>query len=79
MVDMLRFLPQRSLYFQGIVAGLKAGGRLVIIDRQLPAVFPAAVNVTSTILKGELPVGGFTLGRQFTFLQPNEFVLVYQH
>jgi hypothetical protein len=78
MVDMLRFLPERTLYYLNLVAGLKSGGRLVIIDRQLPAVVPGAVNITSTMLGGELPAAGLRLGQEFTFLLPNEYFLVFQ-
>ena len=75
MVDMLRFLPQRAQYYPALALGLKPGGRLIIIDRKLPSVFPAAVNITSTVLLAELPLSGFKLLQQFTFLNYQYFVV----
>jgi hypothetical protein len=76
MVDVLRFLPQRSLYYLGIVAGLKPRGRLVIIDRILPANFPASEQITDVVLQSELSLVGFGLPQKFTFL-PNQYFFVF--
>ncbi|HVW86968.1 MAG TPA: hypothetical protein VHB50_19915 [Bryobacteraceae bacterium] len=78
-VDMLRFLPSRLPYYLGIIAGLKAGGRLVIIDRPLPSAFaPGAGKLDDVFLKAELPLAGFRFAQQFTILQPYQYFLVFQ-
>jgi predicted methyltransferase len=77
MVDALRFVPQRALYFLALTAGLKPGGRLVIIDRNLPSVIPLAERLDDATVKAELPLSGFTLAQQFTFL-PYQYFLVFQ-
>lgn len=77
MVDMIRWLPQRALYWAAILLALKPGGSLVIIDRQLPPVYPAAVRITDTILKRELPILGLRFVQQYTFL-PYQYFLVFQ-
>jgi hypothetical protein len=79
MVDVLRLLPgfgpdsdqpqDRSSYYQGILAGLKPGGRLVIIDSKLPATFPLAQRRLDAVLADELPLVGFGSPQQFTILQ----------
>jgi len=78
MVDVLRFLPQRSIYYLGIAAGLKPGGRLVIIDRILAATIPASARVTDVSLENELPPAGFGLLQKFNFL-PHQYFIVFHH
>ena len=75
LVDVLRLLPQRLPYYLGIAAGLKPGGRLVVIDRNLPSTRPSAL--TDQSLQNELPGAGFRLGQKFTFL-PYQYFLVFQ-
>jgi len=75
MVNTLQWLPQRAQFYLGIVAGLKPGGRLIIIDRKVPSVFPPALQITDTLLEAELPLAGFSLVQQFTFLQYQYFVV----
>jgi hypothetical protein len=89
MVDVLRFVagfgpdsdsdqPQdRSLYYNGIVAGLKPGGRLVIIDRNLPDSFPVAARKGKSDVTSELPTVGFSQPQEFTFL-PYQYFLVFR-
>jgi hypothetical protein len=75
MVDTLRLLPDRLPYYLAIVDALKSGGRLVIIDRNLPAVIPSALS--DLLLANELPGAGLRLGKQYTFLK-YQYFLVFQ-
>ena len=75
MVDVLRFLPQRPSYYLGLAAGLKRGGRLVIIDRILPPVIPD--RVTDSDVEDELPFSGFGFLQRFTVL-PYQYFLVFK-
>jgi hypothetical protein len=77
MVDSLRSIPQRTPYYQALMAGLNPGARVVIIDRKLPAVFPAATAISDLAIKTELRLAGFRLVQSFTFL-PYQFFLVFQ-
>jgi protein-L-isoaspartate O-methyltransferase len=77
MVDLLRRIPQRMPYYQALIAGLNPGGRVVIIDRKLPATFPAAARITDVIVESELQLAGFRLMQSFTFL-PYQYFLVCQ-
>jgi len=77
LVDVLRSIPQRLSYYQALLAGLNPGGRVVVIDRILPAVFPADSVVTDLNVKTELPLAGFRLVQSFTFL-PYQYFLVFQ-
>jgi predicted methyltransferase len=77
MVDMLRWVPRRPLYFLAILAGLKPGGRLVIVDRKLPASFPAQQQITDLGLKREMSLAGLSFSQELTFL-PYQYFLVFQ-
>jgi predicted methyltransferase len=77
MVDMLRWVPQRPAYFLAILAGLKPGGRLVIIDRKSPAALPAQQQITTSDLKREGALAGFTFSQELTFL-PYQYFLVFR-
>jgi predicted methyltransferase len=77
MVNTLRFIPTRPLYFLAMLAGIKPGGRLVIIDNVFPTSYPTAVRITDAILKAELAVLGFKFSQQFTFLN-YQYFLVFQ-
>jgi hypothetical protein len=76
MVDVLRMIPQRLSYWMLLSTGLRSGGRLVVIDRNLPSVIPD--RITDSILEAELPAVGFSVQAKFTFL-PNQFFLVFKH
>jgi hypothetical protein len=76
MVNVLRFL-QRGPYFGALTAGLKPGGRLVVIDRNLPSTIPQKERADDSDVKTELPLNGFKLVQQFTFL-PYQYFLVFQ-
>jgi hypothetical protein len=75
MVDVLSLLPQRLPYYLGIASGLKPGGRLVIIDRNLPATRPSALN--DQLVESELPAAGFRIGQKLT-ISPYQYFLVFQ-
>jgi arsenite methyltransferase len=77
MVDLLRRIPQRMPYYQALTAGLNPGARVVVIDRKLPAAFPAATAVTDLVVKAELRLAGFRLVQSFTFL-PYQYFLVFE-
>jgi hypothetical protein len=77
MVDSLRRIPQRMPYYQALITGLNPGARVVIIDRKLPAVFPAATTITDLAIKTELQLVGFRFVQSFTFL-PYQYFLVFQ-
>jgi len=77
LVDILRNVPQRMAYYQAVMLGLKPGGRLVIIDRKFPAVFPASMIITDTGLESELRLAGFNFQQEYTFLS-NQYFLVFQ-
>jgi hypothetical protein len=76
-VDVLRQLSQRPLFYIGLLAGLKAGGRLVVIDRKLPPVFPSSEQLTDSDLENELPAAGFAFQQQLTVL-PYQYFLVFK-
>lgn len=78
MVDVLHSVPQRALYYAALLLGLKSGGRVVIIDRKLPSVFPASSILTDVQLQSELKLAGFTFANEFTFL-PYQYFLGFQH
>jgi predicted methyltransferase len=78
MIDVLRFLPQRSIYYLMIAAALKPGGRLVIIDRIGAATVPASARITDVSLEKELPPAGFGLLQKFNFL-PYQYFIVFHH
>jgi arsenite methyltransferase len=77
MIDVLQqqLITDRPPYYLGILAGLKPGGRLVIIDRILPSVYPSSERVTDLDLDDELPSAGFQFAQQFTFLQYQYFLI----
>lgn len=77
MVDLLRRIPQRRTYYQALMAGLNPGGRAVIIDRKLPAAYPAATATSDAVIKAELRLAGFRLAQSFTFL-PYQYFLVFE-
>jgi arsenite methyltransferase len=77
MVDVLRWLPERSQYYQNLFAEMPAGARLVIIDRKFPPVFPVATTITASTLQTELSRLGFKLQKEYTFL-PYQYFLVFQ-
>ena len=77
MVDLLRRIPQRMSYYRALTAGLNSGARVVIIDRKLPAAYPAATAITDVVIKAELRLAGFRLTQSFTFL-PYQYFLVFE-
>ena len=77
LVDILRNVPQRMSYYQAVALGLKPGGRLVIIDRKFPPMFPAHMIITDVGLQSELRLAGFNFQQEYTFL-PNQFFLEFQ-
>jgi len=77
LVDVLGSIPQRLSYYQALLAGLNPGGRVVVIDRKFPAVFPPESVVTDLNVKAELPLAGFRLVQSFAFL-PYQYFLVFQ-
>jgi hypothetical protein len=74
-VDVLASLPHRSSYYVNVVAGLKPGSRLVVINRKLPFVYPAFERLTDTDIEAEVPTAGFTFVEQFTFLAYQYFIV----
>ena len=76
MVDMLQFLPNHPSYFLLVAAGLRRGGRLVIIDRNLPNVIPASQKTSTTQIASALSAAGFGSLTTFTIL-PYQFFLVF--
>ena len=77
LVDVLGSIPQRLPYYQALLAGLNPGGRVIVIDRKLPAVFPADSVVTDVNVMDGLRQAGFRLVQSFTFL-PYQYFLVFQ-
>jgi hypothetical protein len=73
-IDTLHLVPQQALYYLKLIAGLKAGGRLVVIDRILPSSIPQQLKDTD--IETQLPSLGFTLGQKYTYL-PVQYFLVF--
>jgi hypothetical protein len=79
LVDVLQqqLITSSIPYYLNVLAGLKPGGRLVIIDRNLPSVYPSSLVVSPADLEQLLPLIGFNLTQEFTFL-PYQYFLVFQ-
>lgn len=72
MIDMLGLLPSRPSYFTSLRAGLRKGGRLVIIDRKLPAATagPRGISIAqvSDLVPGAMPISLNILPFQFVLI-----------
>jgi hypothetical protein len=78
MIDVLRQVTERLPYYQKLATGLKAGSRLVIIDRNRASVVPQSQRMTDSLIEAELPQLGMSLGQKFTFL-PTQYFLVFKY
>jgi protein-L-isoaspartate O-methyltransferase len=72
-VDTLHLIPQPTSYYLKLFAGIKPGGRLVIIDRVQPAVIPDRLDQNS--LEATIQGLGHGVTNRFTFL-PSQFFIV---
>jgi len=72
-VDTLHLIPQQISYYLKLFAGIKPGGRLVIIDRVQPAVIPDRLDQNS--LETSIQGLGHGVTNRFTFL-PSQFFIV---
>jgi hypothetical protein len=73
-IDTLRLIPQQVPYYLKLIAGMKSGSRLVIIDRILPSIIPQQTKDTD--IESQLPGFGFALGKKYTYL-PVQYFLVF--
>jgi hypothetical protein len=76
MVDVLPFLEQRGPFYAGLAAGLKRGGRAVIIDRNLPSTIPPPRNIPPSQVLDEVTAGPFTLSANLNIL-PYQYFLIF--
>ena len=77
LVEVLRLVPQRLLFYISLLSELKPRGRLVIIDRNLPQVVPSTERLTDAQLQSELALVGFKVVQRVTDLQ-FQYFLVFQ-
>ena len=79
MVDVYHHIEDRPRYFRNLVASLKPGGRIAIIDfrvdsREGP---PRAARIAPDRVTAELEAAGYRLAAEHRFL-PNQYFLVFE-
>ena len=77
MIDVLRLLPNRPAYFLALALALNPRGRVAIIDRIFPSVFPASEITTPAGIQGDLNLAGFGFVQSLNTL-PYQYFIVLQ-
>ncbi len=78
--DVLHHINNRPAYYAKLRAGLKPGGRIVIVDfhkRQETSGPPLAMRLADTEVIGEFERAGMKLSRRWDFL-PRQYVLEFR-
>ena len=78
-VDTYHHIADRTAYFSAVKAGVKPGGKLVIVDfkkEETPMGPPVAERLTPEQVAAELSGAGFTLEREVDAL-PYQYILVF--
>ena len=78
--DVLHHIESRPAYYAKLVAALKPGGRIVVIDfykKPLPVGPPPSMKLTEKEVIAELEQAGFALERRETFL-PYQYFLFFR-
>lgn len=78
--DVLHHISSRPAYYAKLRAGLKPGGRIVIVDfhkRQESSGPPLAMRLADTEVIGEFERAGMKLARRWDFL-PRQYILEFR-
>jgi hypothetical protein len=77
MVDLLQSIPQPPAYYRQLTGGLKAGGRVIVIDRRLPAAHPLAQKLNEPAIRSALTAAGLTFAQQLTIVR-YQYCLIFK-
>ncbi len=78
LVDVYHHLEDRPAYFRKVKAGLKPGGRVVIIDfkkKDLPVGPPASMKLAPTEIQAELKAAGFERQTVDDAMLPYQYII----
>lgn len=77
--DRVRFLQNRPQYYLRLLAGLKSGGRIVVVDRYkaVPPGLPSSERFSQKVITAEFQLAGFRLVQDLDIL-PYQYFLVFQ-
>src|SRR5690606_26139487 len=79
-IDVYHHIPERISYFSHLKKDLRAGGKLVIIDRAATAPIgpPLEHRISPELVQEEMIQAGFQLVQQSDFLLPYQYVLSFR-